>query len=249
MGKTDKMEFTRVDAGPSISWGSEASTIAEDTSLLLGKATLELNKAVCLYKMSRELLDNANPSIDDLLKSELAAEMALEEDKVFIEGTGGTQPSGIFYNPRIRTTDLSGQVDQDNIREMFYQLRLGFIEPNGIVCHPRTAFDLGMLKDSNGRPIYGIGPGESAVTNVWGNPLRQTTKVAITNRPSANESYMIVGDWSQLLIGDKPGIRVETSADVYFTTDQIALRLVKHVGSLLRHSAAMGVIKGIQTSM
>jgi len=244
----DKMKFNTVSSGPSISWGSESGTIAEDTGLGFAQETLETHKAVCLYKMSRELLDNANPSVDAILRMELADALGLEEDKVALQGVGGTQPVGIYYNPRVVSTDLSGVLGIDDLKDALYNLRLQNTEVNGWIAHPRTVNTLAQLKDSHGRYMFGQGPGESGISNLWGAPLANTTQIAITGYPSSTESYMIGGDWSQLIIGEKPGIRIETSteADTAFAADQVWLKLVKHVGTLLRHPQSFAVIKGIQ---
>ena len=97
--ETDKIRFNRVNTGPVISWGSENTAITEDTTLEFGDDTLEAKKAVCLYKMSRELLMNANISIDALVRQQLAKALALEEDKVFLEGTGGEKRAGRQERP------------------------------------------------------------------------------------------------------------------------------------------------------
>jgi len=247
--ETDKLEFNRTDAGPTISWGGESTTIAEDTTLEFGKSTLETHKAVCLYKMSRELLQNANISIDALVRMELADALGLEEDSVFLEGTGGTQPEGIYYNPRILSTDLSGSVGYDNIMDAEYQVRNAKSGPfSGYVMHPRTVNSLRKLKDGEGRFIYSNGgPGPAGIPSLNGIPVSQTTQIGVTSRPGASESYIVGGKWSDLLIGEKAGLRIETTntGGDAFADDQVHMKLVKFVGSLLRHPESFVVIKGI----
>ena len=244
----DKMQYNTVTDAPTISWGSENTAITEDTTLAFGRETLETKKAVCLYKMSRELLANANVSIDGLIRQELADKLGLEEDKVFLEGTGGVKPLGIYYNPRIVSTDLSAAIAVDNLKDMLYNIRILQSEVTGWVMHPRTVNDLCQKKDAEGRYIFGAGPGEANLSTLWGLPLRQTTQLPITMRPASAESYVVAGRWSDLLIGEGEGMRIDTSteADTAFAADQVWLRLVRYVGCLLRHPESFGVIKGIQ---
>lgn len=252
--KGTQMKWPAVDVGPTISWGGEAGTISEDTTLEFGSRTITKKKAVCLYKMSRELLDNASTPVDGIVKAEMSRELALEEDKVFLQGAGGTEPLGIYNYPRIVSTDLSGVIDADNIKDMIYQFDLATssaLEINGWVMHPRTINTLVQAKDANGRymlpSLQGGGHGAVTVPNLHGAVVKKTTKIAITNRPSSNESYVVCGDWNQFLIGeDQTGLRIEVSEHENWTTDEISIRLVKYVGSLLRHQAAFGVIKGVQ---
>ncbi|KKN89751.1 hypothetical protein LCGC14_0235970 [marine sediment metagenome] len=247
---TDKIEFNSITEGPAISWGSEASTINEDTGLGFGRDTLELKKMVCLYKMSSEILRNARVNMEDVVRNELARELALEEDLAFLEGPGGQRPLGIYYQPRVLSTDLSAAVGVDNIKDAMYNVRLNaFNEITGWVMHPRTQNDLDQLKDANGRYLLtgSAGIGVAKLDNIFGAPLKTTTKISVTNRPSSGESYIVGGIWSELLIGDGQGFSIKTSEHVYFTTDQIGLRLTKHVGSMIKHGEGFVVIKGIST--
>ena len=242
-----QLKFNRVDSGPSISWGGEAVTIAEDTGLELGQDTLQTKKAVCLYKTSRELLMNANPGIDGLVREELADAIALEEDSVFLEGTGGAKPTGVYYMPTVRSTDLSGNLTVDHLKAAEYQVRLGQSSINGWAMHPRTAYDIARMKDSEGRYIFGDGLGVAGggVQAIWNSKVAQSTQLAITNMPSSDESYLVAGDWRQFIIGEEGGLRIETSMERYFETDQVAIRLVKKVGSHIKQTGTFVVIKGI----
>jgi len=247
---TDKVKFNSVTAAPSISWGSEAGTITEDTTMTFGQNTLETHKMVCLYKISRELLTNANVNMDALVRQELADALALEEDNAFLQGTGGTQPVGFYNNPRVNNTDLSGNITVDDLKDAAYQVRnTSYGEITGWVAHPRTVNYLSQLKDANGRYIFGTGPGERSgtLTDLLGLPLKQTTKISTTNRPGSTETFLVGGNWKDMLIGDGEGMRIETSTDAYFTTDEVGMKLVRFVGSMLRHPESFVVIKGITT--
>jgi len=249
MPKTDKIVFNRMESGASVSWGGENTQIAEDTGIEFGQNTLETHKCVCLYKMSKELLENASVAMDAVVREEMAYELALEEDLRFLEGTGGTQPLGFYYNPRVLNTDLSASIDYDDIQNASYQVRKALgQEITGWVSHPRTVNSLRQLKDAQGRYLIADNIGTLGVTQLYGIPVKQTTKIPITSRPSSNETYMVGGYWRDFLIGEKPGIRIETtdSGGDAFAYDQVWLKLVKHVGCLPRHPEQFVVIKGIQ---
>ena len=250
MGKAMTMTWPRVATGPTVTWGSEAATISEDTTLDFGTNTLDAKKCVSLYKISNELLMNANPSVDTIVKQELTDAMALEEDKVFLEGTGGVKPLGLYYNPRVRSTDLSGNLSVDDLKEALYQIRLGQASATGWIGHPRTKYDLARLKDAEGRPLFGTvatnpGVGVPTMGDLWGLPFKDTTQIGITLLPGSDETYLVVGDWKNLWIGEKQGMRLDVSKDIYFTTDQVAIRLVRHVGATVVQPGTISVISGI----
>ena len=246
----DKLKMNSVTDPPVISWGSEAGTIAEDTGLQFGSKELELKKAQVLYKMSRELLDNANTSVDQIVRTEIAAALALEEDKVFLEGTGGQKPLGFYFNPRVESTTISTTPTYDTFKDAAIRVRYNQAEVDGWVMNPRTAHTLSKLKDGAGRYAKnqgGVPDGNfGKVTNIDGAVVKQTTQVPIVNRSAANDSYAVGGQWKYFLIGQKPNIRIETSMHHSFATDQIDLRMVSFVGNLVKQPGAFVVVKGIQ---
>jgi len=249
-----KLQMPCVDNAPEVTWGSENTAISEDTAMTFGRVTLEAKKQVTLYKGSRELFAWATPSADEIVQSELAKAAARDEDSVFLEGTGGVKPLGIYYNPRIVSTDLSAAIAWDNVLDMIYNIRLLNSEVNGFVMHPRTVNDLCQKKDAEGAYLMGpntadrISRNPNAVTAFWGLPVMQTTQVAITGMPSSNESYIIAGNFEDFVIGEAGGLRIDTStdADTAFAADQVWIKLVRHIGCALRHPESFGKIAGIQ---
>lgn len=245
-----ELEIGRIDSGPSITWGSENATISSDTSVEFGLVKLSLKKAVCLYPISRELIEFANASVDDLLKTELADALALAEDLAFLEGTGGNQPLGLYYHTAILNTDLSGALSYDDIAEAQMQVRAHNGEITAFVAHPKIEYALRTLKDSNGaylfRPSLSEDPGK--VPSVAGVPVHYTSQIPTTNRPGSNETYMIGGQWSNFIIGQKGDIRIETTTQGAnaFEKDQVVIKAVRFVDCALRHPETFVRIVGIQ---
>ena len=250
----DKMTISRVDTPPQVSWGGESTSIAEDTNLSFGEVSLELNKCVCLYKMSNELLMNANQSVDDLVKREMVDAIAIEEDKVFLEGQGGSQPLGFYYHPKVQSTDLSAAIDFDNILDGEYQIESQNAMLTGWVANPRVKNNLRQLKDGNGNYIYQdrmgqvTDAGNANMGDLYGKVAKFTTTIPTTLRPAASETYMVGGAWNNLIIGQKPQIRIETTntGGDSFQYDQVWIRVVSYVDMALRHPETFTVIKGIQ---
>ncbi len=239
-----KMEFPNQEAASIISWGSEASTITEDETLAFGHKTLEVKKAVALYKLTREIM-NAGIGMDAFLSADLARSMAEEEDRVFLSGTGGVRPLGFFFEPRVNSTDLSGALSIDNLLDARLQVRNAKSEVTGWIGNTRTENAIAQLKDAEGRYLNGLNFGNGQIPKLWGVDARWTTLVPIGAFPGSSETFMVGGRWSDLVIGEGQGIRIETSAERYFENDVIGLRLVKEVGMLLRHPDSFVVIKGI----
>jgi len=250
---TNAMDMGRVDAGPAISWGGESTAIVEDTTLVLGKVMLQLKKCVCLYKVSRELLKYGSPSVDAMVKQELADALALAEDLAFLEGTGGTQPQGFYYHPLINNTDLSAAASFDTISDAMYQVERYNGMVTGWVAHPRVKNSFRKLKDANGNYLHADGRtlagGEKVeMPTLGGVPISYSTQVPITLRPSSNETYIVGGQWDNLLIGEGDNLRIEstdTGGDA-FEYDQTWIKAVREVDMALRHPLTFVRMVGIQ---
>lgn len=249
-----EVEYNYEISDPTVTWGTEGSTISEQsTTELYGKRTLSMKRVHCLVYVDRELIRGSKINFEQNIRQRMGSALGLEEDSVLLQGLGGTQPLGIYYDPRVVSTDLSGAVDADNIRDAEYNVRLNQAEVMAWVGHPRTATDLSKLKDANGRPIFPnvTGPGVTGrgVMDIFGKPLKQTTKVGITGYPDTNETYLVGGDWQYQVIGDGPmELESSTVGGDAFAKHLVGIKLVKYVGGLRTQPGAFVVIKGIQAA-
>ena len=249
---SNKLEMGRVNAGPAVTWGGEQVSLSEDTTMTFGQITLQLKKATCLYEVSRELIADAQIGAEDLVRQEMAEALALAEDKAFLEGTGGTQPLGLYYHPQVNNTDLSGVLSLDDVSDAMYEVEKNNGQIGGWVSHPRLKNSLRKLKDADGNYIFTdqrttLG-GDKTFASLSGLPFLTTTQVAITTMPGANESYLVGGQWSNFLIGEKEEIRIESTniGGSAFADDEVWIKAVRRVDSALRHPETFTVVKGIQ---
>ncbi len=251
-----KIEIARQDSATTVSWGSENTTITESTAPTFGNVCVEPRKMTALVPVSRELIRNAGINVDMLVKNEFVKRMGLAEDLAFLDGTGGSQPLGIYNIPGVLNTNLSGAVMKfDNVLDADLQIREQNGTLTGWIASPVIAHQLRTLKDTNGQSIYV--PLNSRVTDVanavvaelYGAPLVLTNTVVKTKGASANQTYAIAGQWSNAIIGDGEEMRIETSTQgTYFEKDQVGFKAVRFVDLVLTHPETFAVVKGIATS-
>jgi HK97 family phage major capsid protein len=248
--------LNRVGNGATVTWGTaENASMSEDTSIDFKRNTAQLSKASCLYKMSRDLLDESGDQADAIITDEITAELALEQDRCAFDGTGGGEPLGLYRNPGILNTDLSGSIDFGNLVDAEYQLRAQNARLTAWVCSPRTLKDLVQLKDGNGRNLWqpndaigGYGLSLTQAGNLFGRPVFDTTEIAITNRPSADETFMLAGQWDRFGVA-YGRMRIESTSQggESFEKDQLWIKVVQKFAAQPISPEAFVVIKGIQT--
>jgi len=248
----DKMEIARIEDGPTTSWGGELETIDENDDIRFGAISLELKKNVIIYQISRELLMNANTSVDDIVIEEIAKEMAEEEDRVLLEGTGGPQPLGIYNNSQVSKLPVNGVVTFDHVTSAMYEVERKNLNINGWIGNHRDRQILRTIKDSDGRALL-THPSTAEgvkVDELYGNTAKWTNKVSKTLGSGSNESYMVGGDWSQLMIGQKPGLRIETTQEGgdAFAKDSVLIKVVRYIDATLRHPEGFTMLTGLKTS-
>jgi len=254
--KSLKRNYGAVTNPATISWSGEAGTISEDTSLKTGEKVLELCKAVCRIQCSSELLRSPGPDADAILRKELGAAWATQGvDRSVLRGLGGTQPTGLYYNPRIHNTDLSGGLELDHLIDGEQQLMESNARNTGWVTSPAVVRALAQMKDANGRNLIqprdslgGHGVSPMAFGALYGKPLFPSNQVPKTNMPSSNESFMVFGDWEHLYLG-RGRFEIRASEHYAWNTDEIDIRLVAEIGVMVAHPEAFVKIVGINVTL
>ena len=236
---------------PTITWGTESATLTADDNINFDPGTIESHKMTCLVYTSRELAGDADIDIESVVQGDIVKQIALAEDQVVLRGLGGTQPLGLLYQPRVNSTDLSGEIDQDDITNAVYQVTKANGVVNGWISDPALAWKLSKLKDAEGRYIYPqngvIGNVGQGITNLGGAPLKTTTTAGVGSYPGSNETYLVGGDWGKYMLIDGTAMRVEvtTEGGDSWTKDQLGLRVVKYFGGGPLQPATFVVVKGI----
>jgi len=247
---SNHMTIPRMDDGVTAAWGAENTAISSD-SLAWGELNLILKKCVAKVVIPNELIADASPAIVDMVNRDLTKAVAEKCDLAYLEGTGGSQPLGIYYNPHINNTDLSASATFDTFHNAIYQVRLDKHDITDWVAHPRMENSLIKLKDGEGRYQYdgglsGLMDTGNRVPRLCGFPVHYSTLIPITSRPDSNETYVIGADWSQFIIGEKGTLRLESSTDEAFSRDQTVIRAVYRTDCAIALPDAFVLIKGIQ---
>jgi len=248
------MNIGAISSGVEFTWGVEADTMSEDTSLKTAKIVLAPKKCTCLLRISNELLRSPGPAADMILRQELAAGLGEELDRVVLQGRGGTEVTGLYSQTQINSTDLSGEVDSDDALAAALEVEQAKSAITGWVSSPAVRHRLRKLKTADGSYLLVMagtaGAGGSAILNMpqlFGAPFYTTNSVSITGMPDTDESYLCGGAWRYMAVGQSAP-RIDASGDSRFANDQTELRLVTYVGMAPLHPEAFVVVRGITVS-
>jgi HK97 family phage major capsid protein len=224
----------------SLSTGASAVYLAENAIIPISEQTfvqsalLTPKELAALVPVSDRLLRDAddNPSIEQIVRTDLAEVLALRGDLAFLRGTGtGGEPRGIRNTPGLTPAPAIGtngrQPTFDDLKEVVAALRnvnAPFSRP-GWVFHPRTIGTLEKFKDADGHYLAETGLLTFDATGGGGSllnfPFRTTTQIPINlsvgSSSDCSEIYFS-SDWTEAWVGEEDELRISVSGEATYWT-------------------------------
>ena len=263
---SDTTTIPKQNVGSTAYWVAEAAAITPSD---LGFAMLTFNpkKVAVVVAISREMLEDSNPAIEQIVRTDITKQMSLAMDNAFIQGNGVGQPLGLLFNPAISTIAFaagaaSAGPEISAIKKATALIRNSNANPNGVIGNSRHQDYLENVKDSTGQPIYGqpggydysrlpispIGGGAGDVNQpIMGKMLG--LQFGISNQltisaTSAGTGPLLFGDWRYFTIVDRVGIQIEVSKEIGFLSDVVYYKATARVDSGPTIGAAFTQVTG-----
>lgn len=252
-GLVGTVDIPRQTGSSTAQWVDEDGSLTE-TDAAFDDVTLSPKTVGAMTSYSRRTLLNASPSIEQIVRNDLAQTIASAIDEKAIAGTGASNtPTGILSTSGIGSVamgtnglaptwqsilDLIAEVEVDNAVGRAFLGNSKFVKKaRGVVKVADT--DSTMLMD---------GPNELA-----GYPLAVTNAVPsnLTKGSSSGvASALIFGNFSDLLIGYWSGVDIllnpyETTA---YAKGRVLVRAMRDVDVQVRHPESFAAIKDLLTA-
>ena len=253
--KGDQLNIVAQSGAGTGYWVGENKVKTESEQEFVQKS-LVLKKCAALTYVSNELLDDADPAVDDIIKGDLAIVLSLAEDIAFLEGAGGAAPSGLFTTANVQSTAIAGLVSYDNMLDAMTAIEVVNGMPNGWLMHPSVKGSIRKLKDGEGRYVWDGGDvTKNEPSSLFGLPIGYSTQISTTCNTTTGAldasgtscSYIVLGDWTQFMIGQKAGqaivIEANSSDTVSWTYDQTSFRAVLRTDLLVRQPTHFYILK------
>lgn len=199
-----------------------------------GKVTLTLNKLIGLVYATDELLEDSPISMEPLFTSMFGEAIAYQEEEDFVNGTGAGMALGVLNSPcLVSVAKETGQpattILLRNITKMWSRLwpmghrnALWLANPDTFPQLAELAVTVGTGGSAAG--LIGSDATGAPTSTILGRPLDLNPHC----QTLGTQGDIILGDWSQYLIGEKVGqqLKVDTSIHVNFVYDETAFRFV-----------------------
>ncbi|MFI0596142.1 phage major capsid protein [Streptomyces griseus] len=230
-------------AGPA--WRNENAAIAEG-DLTFDAVTLTARSMSFLVKMSRELIEDSAPNIVGIIERDLAAQVALELDRVALRGSGtAPEPRGVLNQTGVTITTHGADgtematLGHDMLIDAQATIRAFNHEPTAVIDAPRTEQGLAKLKDTAGQYIQ---PPAGLLTRYPTNQI--PTNLTVGTSTDCSEVY--TGDWAQLYFGLRTGPMNIQLVERYADVGQVALLIWMRGDIALAHGEAFTVDTGVR---
>lgn len=231
-GLRGDVSVPKYGSGTSVGWVAEGGALAE-SGMSFDAVTLKPKHAGGYVTMSRQLIQQSAPSIEALVRDDLAAVMAKAIDSALIKGGGTNEPTGVLEATGTQAGSLA-TLSWANVLAMKGKLESANIDPASAswLMAPAAAEKLrGTLKEAG---IAGYLMEGDRVAEL---PAHVTTQVPVNSDDSNN---VILGDWSQAMLGiwSEADLLVNPYSDSVFKTGAVMVRIMSTVDIAFRHPQA-----------
>lgn len=192
---------------PGLKTSATSGWVAENAALTASdaeyrKVSMTPKHVGCITELSRNMLQQSSPDIEQLTRNDFAMLLAAEIDRAAINGSGsGAEPRGILNTSGIGNVamgtngaamtidtpaDIMGKVDIAN----------GPANSRGFLSNNKVKVAAMKLKDGQSRPF-----GLPSVFQNERTEFSSNVPANLTKGNASNLSALIYGNWSDLLIG------------------------------------------------
>lgn len=234
-GLSGNVSIPKQATNTSVGWVAENSAVS-DTGITTDPVTLTPKHAGGVSEMSRQLIMQSSPDIEQLLRDDLAYQLAKAIDSALIVGGGSNEPTGVLSTSGIGTANLA-TLSWANILGMVETLE----EANTLsastawLAAPAVRTKLASTLKASGIAGYLLEGGRMAEL-----PAYFTNQVPTNTTPNPDTLRLILGDWSQVLLGiwSEVDILVNPFDSTAYARGGVLVRAMSTVDIAVRHPTA-----------
>ena len=259
-GLVGKVDVPRRPGVTNTYWVAESAAITESEATF-DKVSLTPKTLGALSKMSRLMLLQGTPGIEQITRSDLVQQIALAIDLAAISGSGSSgQPTGIVNTAGVGS--VVGGANGANITfDHLIALETALANSNapwdtrGYLLNSKTIGSLKTLKSSTGQYLWTDSPpGQRSGTPLTfnGYPASATNQLRSTLTKGSSSgvcSEIVFGAWSELLIGEWGVLEILVNPfdATGFPAGDVLIRAMQTLDIAVRHAQSFAVMSDALT--
>lgn len=234
-GLSGNVTIPKQASSTSVGWVAENGAVS-DTGITTDPVTMTPKHAGGVTEMSRQLIMQSSPDIEQLLRDDLAYQLAKAIDSALIVGGGSNEPTGVLSTAGIGTANLA-TLSWANVLGMVKTLE----EANTLSAStawlgsPAAKTKLASTLKASGIAGYLLEGGRMAEM-----PAYFSNGVPLNTTPNPDTLRLILGDWSQVLLGiwSEVDILVNPFDSTAYARGGVLVRAMSTVDIAVRHPTA-----------
>lgn len=186
-----------------------------------------------IAEFSRNLLMSATPTAEELIRRLLSKAAAQKVAQVALQGGGANEPTGILATAGLPTVSLATP-SYSAILDMESTLAESNAQGTGWAMRPLVATRLRKTPKVASTDSVMI---MEAKDELIGYPVARTTLLAIDTVPTPDETPVIFGDWSDMILAEWGAIDLLSNpfAAGCYEKGNVSIRMIWTVDVLIRH--------------
>ena len=250
-GLTNRVKMPKFSAGANAGFVEELGDVADQSQTDAG-VTLQPRTLGAFVEMSRLLMLESVPAIEQVVRNDLLASIADRIEYYAINGTGSSgQPTGILNNGSVNNLDISAATDVDSLTWADIVALVKLVEEDNALINPMTAGFLShpAVKAKLASTARVSGTDSVFLLNqpwdeMYGYKARFTSNVPTNLDPGDggnDASALIFGDFSQLMVGlfGAPSILVNPYSND--KSGSVRITIHQEVDVALRHPESFAI--------
>lgn len=220
-------------------WLAEGDALT-DTGMTFDSITMAPRHVGAITELSRQLLQQSNPAIEQLVRDDFIQVVSAAVDKALVHGDGVKQPKGLLLATGTTTATLA-TLTWETIQAVIEKLALLNITPNAWLTHPAVATILKTTLRETGLPGYLLDGG-----NVAGIPLTATNQLdQKTGTPATGR--IILGDFKEMVIGTWGSVDVLANqfAEGPYSRGAVQIRILTTMDMVARRPEAFAIANDV----
>jgi HK97 family phage major capsid protein len=250
------VEIPRKTATSTAYWVGEGSDITESTPTF-DQLTLTPKTLGALTSWSRKLTLQGSPDIEMLMRNDLATKLAVELDRVAIEGSGsGAEPEGILNTTGIGAIALGTNGDYPAYADLVNLVKEvaadnADIGKLGFMLSATAKAKLQLTEKATDTGLFVFEDGENGDGRIAGYRALVSNQVPDDLDKGTSEgicSAVIFGDFSSCIIGNWGSLELALDNTTNFASAGLRLRAILDADIGIRHAPSFAAIQDMLTA-
>ena len=234
-GLRGNLSIPKYGTGLSVGWVAENAAVPE-SNMDMDSITLSPKHAGGVTELSRQLIQQASPDVEQLVRDDFAFMLAKAIDSALIKGGGPNEPKGVLSTAGIQTANLA-TLSWANVSAMIGKLEAvnANVSSSAWLVSPTAAGALRTtLKSASAGASYLLENGRMGEL-----PVYVTNQVPNTGGATP-KNIAILGDWSEVILGiwSEVDILVNPYAETPYKKGNVLVRAMSTVDIGVRHPEA-----------